>query len=1331
MDIFKRIRTTLFLILVSFLFFLCGNVGAEVNNPYVVDYKSRVTFGDSSEVDGYKGLENYQAQYIDEYLHLSYTITHGQQSWASFPPYLYFFGDDPTVPPGIGAFTVGSADLTSSYWNPTDYYFVNIQFSRNGYRTIVTRGRDKIPFSDNTSSIDGITDDVFVALANYATGQNEHSMAFQPMRIVEVAPSKFISFNVSTTTRTALVETYIAPKDMGAWVHFTISDSSENLVFSGSPVIATTSGVSTNVWQFPEVANTKTTQSQTFYAHIDLVYGSTTLRTKDVGVTFTPTKEGYPGHSNSVDSTSEYIDYAAQTLGTNLSGTLTQIDITTSNIAAIYYGSRPVIDLFECENDTYAGLPLLGGIGPGSGCTIIFSDVSGEASGLSTSTQHFYTPPIIFNPSKYYFFRVRGNNLLNILPIYYGSSEDKVDGACYRLNYSNGQAVPCSTISDLSFYLRGVTKTVSNPLCTENCNSNIMFFPGIMGSRLYDSEEKELWVSSGDSLQAKLSLDETGKSNNVIYIKDDTLRKEGEVDEKGIVDDVYGSNIYESFINDLRTWKGDGTNGIIHDYALIPYDWRLSLNDIVTNGATSTQDNLSYATPQDFSQSYIVKQLEQLQKSSRTGKVAIVAHSNGGFVTKALIQKLKDTNNPLYNKIDKVIFVAVPQVGTPEGLTALLHGTSMGPWGSVMINARSRDLAKNMPTAYNLLPSSDYFSIVDPGFAVDKVVSFQNTHAFDRQLLQYGMFISNEDEFKRYVLNDEGRAIPTYADTTYPATGNRALYNMAETVHSVLDNWLPASTTKVVQVAGWGEETLAGIDYTNTGRLSLKLRNVVDGDGTVVVPSALWMSTSTPNVERWWVDLKTYSDKNLFSRVHKDILEIQNLRTFIKSQINNSPFSDSENIVVNSTQTLISDGERLHFTLHSPLTLGITDSSGRYTGLDSVTGKVREEIPGVTYKQYGEVQFLSVPAGLEYTVTMKGYESGSFDFDVEKQAGNAVIASTTFESIPSATSTTVTLNVSSLFSVSSSTLFIDQNSDGTPDISLKANESGVTVYDTTSPTITVNADGTLGMNGFYTSPVTITFTADDPMKEGEVSSGVASTTYSFDRGITWNTYSTTSPLLITAQGTTTIQYYSLDNNGNQEKTKTLTFTIDTISPVVVITTPNQLIYTHSDTIPLSITSTDDGGVASTTITVNGREVADNSVDLFFQRLGTTMVSASVSDMGGNTSSASTSFRIIATASSTISDITRAFTLGWITKENIKDILIKKIEKMVKLEIKIDTIIETKKGKRVERRIERIEERIDKTLAKALLLDLKAYERSKINERAYTLIKGDVEWLINY
>ena len=214
---------------------------------------------------------------------------------------------------------------------------------------------------------------------------------------------------------------------------------------------------------------------------------------------------------------------------------------------------------------------------------------------------------------------------------------------------------------------------------------------------------------------------------------------------------------------------------------------------------------------------------------------------------------------------------------------------------------------------------------------------------------------------------------------------------------------------------------------------------VVDGDGTVVVPSALWMSDSDPNVERWWVDLDKYNgffSLNL-SRKHRDILEIPNLRNLINSEITNSTFSDSDNIVVDNTSTLISDGTRLHYTLHSPLTLGITNAQG-YTGQDPVTKQIREEIPNVTYRQIGDVQFLSVPADLMYIVQMQGYEQGNFSLDVDKQTGNEITESTSFQGIPSSSSTVATINVTPDFEIATSTLNLDQDGSGTADKILHA-----------------------------------------------------------------------------------------------------------------------------------------------------------------------------------------------------------------------------------------------------------------------------------------------------
>ncbi len=630
--------------------------------------------------------------------------------------------------------------------------------------------------------------------------------------------------------------------------------------------------------------------------------------------------------------------------------------------------------------------------------------------------------------------------------------------------------------------------------CTVDCFSNVLFLPGLMGSRLYkeglncgpgitgsECGDKQLWVSLDDSLQQKLSLNNQGKSIDSVFTKNDTQKLDGDGGETGIVDDVFGFNIYQSFITDLKNWKQDGT---IKDYAFIPYDWRLSLDDIITNGSASSNGNLSYNTPQNFSDSFLLKQLDALQKSSKSGKVTIIAHSNGGLVAKALIQKLKDTNNPLYDKIDKVILVAVPQVGTPDAFVSLLHGTELG-YGLLMGKDRSRQLAENMPTVYNLLPSASYFTTVDPVFTVDKLVSFENTPFFSPQTSQYGLFVSNETELKNYVLGTDGRTKPSFSDTVHANIGNSVLYTKAESVHSVLDSWQPSPNTKVIQVAGWGEETLAGLDYKSyvvdilgDKDASPKPRFVIDGDATVVTPSALWMSSSNPNVERWWVDLLTFNKPILgIDRDHRDILEIPNLLNLIKSKITDSAFIDPDNILVNNNSTLVSNSIRLHYTLHSPLTLGITDSQGRYTGQDPITKQIREEIPNVTYKQVGNVQFISAPIGLSYTVKMQGYQTGNFSLDLDKQTGNNVTASTSFQGIPSSTSTLATMNVVPNMDIANSILKIDKNGDGTIDQTLPATPDGVTVYDSIPPEVSISFSTTakdVVFGGIDTSSTTVT-----------------------------------------------------------------------------------------------------------------------------------------------------------------------------------------------------------------------------------------------------------------
>lgn len=121
---------------------------------------------------------------------------------------------------------------------------------------------------------------------------------------------------------------------------------------------------------------------------------------------------------------------------------------------------------------------------------------------------------------------------------------------------------------------------------------------------------------------------------------------------------------------------------------------------------------------------------------------------------------------------------------------------------------------------------------------------------------------------------------------------------------------------------------------------------------------------------------------------------------------------------------------RLHYILHSPLALGITDSEGRYTGLDPIAGEIKQEIPNVVYKTFGDTQFISTPTGVSYTLKLQGISGGAFSLDIEKQLGNDVVETTTFENISSLSTTLATMKIDSDFKLSLAKLEVDQNADG-------------------------------------------------------------------------------------------------------------------------------------------------------------------------------------------------------------------------------------------------------------------------------------------------------------
>ena len=96
-----------------------------------------------------------------------------------------------------------------------------------------------------------------------------------------------------------------------------------------------------------------------------------------------------------------------------------------------------------------------------------------------------------------------------------------------------------------------------------------------------------------------------------------------------------------------------------------------------------------------------------------------------------------------------------------------------------------------------------------------------------------------------------------------------------------------------------------------------------------------------------------------------------------------------------------------------------------------------------------------------------------------------------------------------------------------------------TTLDTVMPDTTNDLSGTQGLNGWYTSDVTVSLTATDG------SSGVAAILYSVD-GMSWIAYG--APLILSGEGVHDVMYYSVDNAGNAELQKAVRVGIDETAP---------------------------------------------------------------------------------------------------------------------------------------------------------------------------------------
>lgn len=551
--------------------------------------------------------------------------------------------------------------------------------------------------------------------------------------------------------------------------------------------------------------------------------------------------------------------------------------------------------------------------------------------------------------------------------------------------------------------------------------SSVLFLPGIKGSRLYRHSDNcdpditlecpgvRLWEPVSDMLLEDLFLTESGQS-----YRGDVYVREGD-----IMDEALGMHFYSSFVNQMDALKADG---VFVDWEAVPYDWRLSLDDIITGGQ-KRGSRIYFSESTDTP--YIEETLRDLAAGSATGKVSIIAHSNGGLVAKRLMQQLELEDAA--DLVDKIILVGVPQSGAPQAIGSLLYGYGEAlPFdqcstlpvignlcSSLVSRATARTLAERSPMAHHLLPSQAYFDqVFDSTYTVAKF-SASNQYAEERSA--YGTDINSMDELHSFLTaNDGGRTKPQPADIESANVLSTALLSYGRNIHQSIDSWIPPEGIEVYQIAGWGRPTISGIEFYEQRKLFGGYREmyrpvfVEDGDGVVPVPSALMLSLEDQD-RNFWLNIHELNSTYDLDRDHGTMFESGELRTLLRNILLGLDSALPEFISYNQPNSL--DGAKLLFFLHSPLSLELYDSQGRHVG-ETTDGTIDSEIPGVEYGMFGEVQYLIAPADNDYQVRLNGKDSGTFSLDIQQISGNAIESFMTFSEIPTTANTIATLDVS-------------------------------------------------------------------------------------------------------------------------------------------------------------------------------------------------------------------------------------------------------------------------------------------------------------------------------
>lgn len=607
----------------------------------------------------------------------------------------------------------------------------------------------------------------------------------------------------------------------------------------------------------------------------------------------------------------------------------------------------------------------------------------------------------------------------------------------------------------------------------------VLIIPGTLGTEISKGEEK-LWMDinrmknpfDGDAFMNPLAFNEDGTPLDTSLLMGDVLTRPDP-----------SFDYLEGLISDLAT----NNYKLNQNLFLLPYDWR----DKIEKNA----DVL------------LSKKINDILSSTTSPKLDVIAHSQGGLLIKRLLYDMPEYQS----KINKLVFVGTPNLGSPKTVKILTYGDDLGinKFGiSLLEPLEIKKISRNMPAIYQMLPSREYFNH-SPGYLGE---------------YSYGPIFTSAKVINGFEDTKNSLKKPVY-------NLNSDLIDQANTFHTTdFDNMdLSNSGIKAFNIMGCESPTLSQIYINGTGgKEDIKY---APGDGTVPLVSA-----SNINGAQNFYFLNQ-------EQIHSTMLTSDGIRQKIVNLIADTKIF-TEGKITSNPALCVFKGKKVE--VHSPVDLHIYDESGNHTGPNS-SGGFDYQIKNIAYDEIEHSKYAFLPDdGHSYTVKFIATGSGAFNFYSSFVEGEETKSLTYYNDIPVSTSSVarVVFNAQNDQKIE----FLTESRIVRPSSILGIEMAN----DVASPISTSTLSGLMGQLGMYHSDVIINIFATDSIIVGQENqtSGVLKTMYSLD-GAEYEIYTSLSPVTVLSEGSHQFSFYSVDRAGNIEPKQTINFVIDKTAPEIV------------------------------------------------------------------------------------------------------------------------------------------------------------------------------------